>query len=124
MSYALTFPYLIWMHTVHASGETWREGRLDHTGVLMIATLKLVSMAQNYSDGVAMGPQKAAAHPRALERIPTFLEMLSFVMMAHNNFVGPASEIKPYLDFCNGTVGALGIPSPPLSLRPMLHSEA
>merc|ERR1719240_213578 len=44
----------------------------------------------------------AARHPRALTRCPTALEMLGFVTMAHSNLVGPAQEVKMYLQFCDG----------------------
>lgn len=87
---------------MHGSGDAWRKGDLDYTAVMMLVALKVVSMAQNYSDGVKMGAEKAARHPRALTRCPTALEMLGFVTMAHSNLVGPAQEVKMYLQFCDG----------------------
>lgn len=34
-----------------ASGQAWKEGRLDVTGAMMVLTLKVISVAACYQDG-------------------------------------------------------------------------
>lgn len=34
-----------------ASGQAWKEGRLDVTGAMMVLTLKIISVAACYQDG-------------------------------------------------------------------------
>jgi len=79
------------------------QGKLDHTGLLMLVTLKVVSMCQNYSDGLALGDKAAGEHPRAFSTRPSLLQALGFCTLMHNNLVGPHMEYKAYLDFCEGT---------------------
>ena len=38
-------------HVSSASGQAWKEGRLDVTGAMMVLTLKIISVAACYQDG-------------------------------------------------------------------------
>ena len=39
-------------HVFSASGEAWKQGNMDFTGAQMILTLKLISTAVSYQDGL------------------------------------------------------------------------
>ena len=39
-----------------ASGEAWKQGNMDFTGAQMILTLKLISTAVSYQDGLRSSP--------------------------------------------------------------------
>ena len=39
-------------HVTAASGTAWKQGRLDFTGAQMVLTLKLISIASCYQDGL------------------------------------------------------------------------
>ena len=43
-------------HVASASGEAWKQGQMDFTGAQMILTLKLISTAVSFQDG--MKPDK------------------------------------------------------------------
>jgi hypothetical protein len=39
-------------HITSASGQAWKEGRLDFTGAMMVLTLKVISAGVCYQDGL------------------------------------------------------------------------
>jgi lysophospholipid acyltransferase len=39
-------------HIGSASGQAWKEGKMDFTGAQMVLTLKLISVAVCYQDGL------------------------------------------------------------------------
>ena len=39
-------------HVTAASGTAWKQGQLDFTGAQMVLTLKLISLASAYQDGL------------------------------------------------------------------------
>ena len=43
---------LLCSHVSSASGSAWKEGKMDFTGSQMIVTLKLISSAVIYQDGL------------------------------------------------------------------------
>ena len=47
------FAYLIYFHATSSSGEAWKAGNIDITGLLMVLTLKVTACALNYQDAAA-----------------------------------------------------------------------
>ncbi|KAK5834577.1 hypothetical protein PVK06_018459 [Gossypium arboreum] len=39
-------------HVYYMSGDAWKQGGIDATGALMVLTLKVISCAVNYNDGL------------------------------------------------------------------------
>ncbi|KAI4370054.1 hypothetical protein MLD38_018439 [Melastoma candidum] len=52
LAFFLGFGYLIGCHVYYMSGDAWKEGGIDATGALMVLTLKVISCAINYNDGL------------------------------------------------------------------------
>ncbi|CAH8252076.1 unnamed protein product [Arabidopsis lyrata] len=52
ITFFLGFAYLIGCHVFYMSGDAWKEGGIDATGALMVLTLKVISCAMNYNDGM------------------------------------------------------------------------
>lgn len=57
-SYSNLTLLLLWCsHVSNLSGDKWRGGGMDYTGTLMIITLKVISVAMDYQDGL-LPPQQ------------------------------------------------------------------
>ena len=88
--------------------EDSMEYKLDITGPLMLLTIKLSSLAYNVADGLALGgaASDTKVHPKVLARraavalpaLPSLLEFFGFVYCFGTFFVGPAFEMREYLD--------------------------
>lgn len=75
---------------------------LDWTLVAMVTTQKLMGLAYNVQDGAdpdATKEQKA----RSVEKLPSLLEFLSFILFPANVTIGPAFEYADYKAFAEGT---------------------
>eukprot|EP00798_Chlamydomonas_sp_ICE-L_P022213 gene22213-29276_t len=95
ISWLINFPYLIYMHVVNASGESWARGEMDFTGCQMIVTLKLISIAVGYQDSRKKKEDLEtnlfqAEH--ALYRMPSLLEFSSYLFCSL--LCGPYLEFK------------------------------
>lgn len=76
---------------------------LDWTLVAMVTTQKVMGLAYNIQDGQdenATDEQKA----RSVDRVPSILEFLSFILFPGNVIIGPAFEYADYMAFAEGTL--------------------
>ncbi|KAK9864166.1 hypothetical protein WJX84_000212 [Apatococcus fuscideae] len=100
LAWLIDFSYLVYCHVASSSGTAWKEGHMDFTGAQMVLTLKVISAAVCYADG--MRPEKDLnEYQRAhkLERLPSLFEFVSFTFSAGNLLSGPCFEIRDYLDY-------------------------
>lgn len=97
-----------------AAGHLYRQitdylgWSLDWTLVAMVTTQKIMGLAYNVQDGAdenATPEQKA----RSVQRLPSVLEFLSFILFPANVAIGPAFEYADYAAFASG---ALVSPAP------------
>ncbi|KAJ6388721.1 hypothetical protein OIU77_027141 [Salix suchowensis] len=72
LTFLFGFGYLIGCHMYYMSGDAWKEGGIDATGALMVLTLKVISCAMNYNDGL---------------------------LKEDDHFAGPVYEMKDYLEW-------------------------
>lgn len=75
---------------------------LDWTLIAMVTTQKIMGLAYNVQDGSdpnATPKQKA----RSVNRLPSVLEFLSFILFPANLTIGPAFEFADYRAFAEGT---------------------
>lgn len=96
------FAYLIGCHVYYMSGDAWKEGGIDGTGALMVLTLKVISCALNYQDGLSTGEDDGLSKENRKNRIlkcPSVLEYLGYCLCCGTHFAGPVYEIKDYLDW-------------------------
>ena len=103
--FAGSFGYLIRYHATSASGESWKAGNIDITGLLMVLTLKVTACALNYMDaGAVRDTAKRNAHLRrvAVEELPNPLEYAGWLMFPCTLVVGPAIEFREYHDWLHG----------------------
>jgi len=103
LTWATVFPYLISVHALNASGDTWKEGGMDFTGAAMVATLKVISCAVNYQDGrsikeAQMTPSQKRLH---ITKLPDPLEYASYLVGCGSLLVGPTFEVRDWLAFCS-----------------------
>lgn len=104
-------PVAIISMLVLACGHLWRQytdylgWTLDWTMQQMIITQKLHALAYNIKDGQddkASMEQKA----RSVDKIPSLLEFLSFLLFPGNVVIGPTFEFRDYVDFAEGKLVA------------------
>ncbi|KAH7514016.1 hypothetical protein FEM48_Zijuj11G0043900 [Ziziphus jujuba var. spinosa] len=100
LTFFLGFGYLIGCHVYYMSGDAWKEGGIDATGALMVLTLKVISCAINYNDGILKEedlrePQKK----NRLVKLPSLLEYFGYCLCCGSHFAGPVFEMKDYLDW-------------------------
>eukprot|EP00271_Cylindrocystis_brebissonii_P013834 TRINITY_DN341_c0_g1_i1.p1 TRINITY_DN341_c0_g1~~TRINITY_DN341_c0_g1_i1.p1 ORF type:complete len:490 (+),score=89.12 TRINITY_DN341_c0_g1_i1:303-1772(+) len=100
LTFTGTFGLLIFCHVWYSSGEAWQDGGLDFTGSLMLLTLKAISVATDYQDGLL--PKEALKetqeHSR-LMKLPTLLEYVAYSFNCGSHFAGPICYMKDYLDW-------------------------
>jgi len=103
LAWFFAFPYLIINHINQASGMAWKEGNMDFTGAQMVLTLKLISIAMCYQDGVSQdaGKLHAYAQSKKLTTLPNLLEYFSYLFSIGNLLSGPCFEAKDYFDYIN-----------------------
>eukprot|EP00850_Spirogloea_muscicola_P006294 SM000029S10589 [mRNA] locus=s29:853943:857410:- [translate_table: standard] len=92
-------------HVKMLSGQAWRQGGMDFTGSLMVLTLKVVSCAMDYQDGLL--PADKAASPTYTNRLkvlPSPLEFAGYILCCGNVLVGPAIDFRGYRDYCERRV--------------------
>ncbi|OVA14166.1 Membrane bound O-acyl transferase [Macleaya cordata] len=95
------FGYLIGCHVYYMSGDAWKEGGIDATGALMVLTLKVISCAINYNDGLLKeeeGLREAQKKYRLLQ-LPSLIEYIGYCLCCGSHFAGPVYEMKDYLEW-------------------------
>ncbi|KAJ4713014.1 lysophospholipid acyltransferase 1-like [Melia azedarach] len=100
ITFFLGFGYLIGCHVYYMSGDAWKEGGIDATGALMVLTLKVISCAINYNDGLLKEenlrePQKK----NRLIQLPSLIEYCGYCLCCGSHFAGPVYEMKDYLEW-------------------------
>ncbi|XP_054824577.1 lysophospholipid acyltransferase 1-like isoform X1 [Prosopis cineraria] len=103
ITFFLGFGYLIGCHVYYMSGDLWKEGGIDATGALMVLTLKVISCAINYNDGLLTeeGLREAQKKNRLI-RLPSLIEYFGYCLCCGSHFAGPVFEMKDYLDWAEG----------------------
>jgi len=73
---------------------------LCNVGALMVLTLKVISCAINYSDGILKeeGLREAQKKYR-LTKLPSLIEYFGYCLCCGSHFAGPVYEMKDYLDW-------------------------
>ncbi|XP_051137452.1 lysophospholipid acyltransferase 1-like [Andrographis paniculata] len=100
ITFFLAFGYLIGCHVYYMSGDAWKEGGIDATGALMVITLKIISCAMNYNDGLLKEESlREAQKKNRLLKLPSFLEYVGYCLCCGSHFAGPVYEMKDYLDW-------------------------
>ncbi|KAL2920605.1 Lysophospholipid acyltransferase 1 [Bienertia sinuspersici] len=93
------FGYLIGCHVYYMSGDAWKEGGIDATGALMVLTLKVISCAINYQDGLLKDEDlREAQKKNRLLKMPSLIEYVGFCLCCGSHFAGPLwspSEKQP-----------------------------
>lgn len=79
---------------------------MDVSAALMVATVKLTTLAYNYRDGKVLQSDPQSLFPFwkevAITRVPTFLEFTSYMFYFLGLLAGPPFEMKPYLAYIEG----------------------
>ncbi|XP_027334649.1 lysophospholipid acyltransferase 1-like isoform X1 [Abrus precatorius] len=97
------FGYLIGCHVYYMSGDAWKEGGIDATGALMVLTLKVISCAINYNDGLLKEEGLIEAQKTyRLIKMPSLIEYVGYCLCCGSHFAGPVYEMKDYLDWTEG----------------------
>ncbi|KAF8380324.1 hypothetical protein HHK36_027807 [Tetracentron sinense] len=100
ITFFIGFGYLIGCHVYYMSGDAWKEGGIDATGALMVLTLKVISCAINYNDGLLKeeGLREAQKKNRLLQ-LPSLIEYFGYCLCCGSHFAGPVYEMKHYLEW-------------------------
>jgi lysophospholipid acyltransferase len=95
------FGYLVGCHVYYMSGDAWKEGGIDATGALMVLTLKVISCAINYGDGLIKEEEdlREAQKKYRLIKCPSIIEYFGYCLCCGTHFAGPVYEMKDYLDW-------------------------
>lgn len=102
LTWLITFGYLLNCHIASASGQAWKEGKMDFTGAQMVLTLKIISLAVCYQDGLKRDEDLSPYQQQhKLQELPSPLAYLSYLFSAGNLLAGPFFEVKDYLQFIN-----------------------
>ncbi|KAJ0968373.1 hypothetical protein J5N97_025290 [Dioscorea zingiberensis] len=100
ITYVTAFGYLIGCHVYYMSGDAWKEGGIDATGALMVLTLKVISCAINYNDGLLKEEGLRDAQKKyRLARRPSIIEYIGYCLCCGSHFAGPVYEMKDYLEW-------------------------
>jgi lysophospholipid acyltransferase len=102
LTWIATFPYLVWLQVINASGLNVNRGGIDFVGAIMVLTLKLISLAGCRQDSYVKSADRPLSPYRAshvLNRPPSLLEYLSFVFGIGNLLAGPYVEFTEHVDF-------------------------
>jgi lysophospholipid acyltransferase len=100
LTWLTSFGYLLWCHIGSASGQAWKEGKMDFTGAQMVLTLKLISVAVCYQDGLKEDKDLSPyQHSHKLRELPSPPAYLSYLFSFGNLLAGPYFEVKDYLQF-------------------------
>lgn len=69
-------------------------------GALMVLTLKVISCAINYNDGLLKEEDlREAQKKNRLIRLPSLIEYFGYCLCCGSHFAGPVFEIKDYLEW-------------------------
>lgn len=94
------FGFLICCHVYYMSGDAWKEGGMDCTGALMVLTLKVISAAINYQDGMLKEEQlRPAQRKNRILHLPSVDEYVGYCLCCGTHLAGPVYEIQDYLDW-------------------------
>lgn len=101
ISFVLALGYLIGCHVYYMSGDAWKEGGIDATGALMVITLKVISCAINYNDGLLKEDDdlREAQKKNRLLKLPSLIEYIGYCLCCGSHFAGPVYEMKDYLEW-------------------------
>ncbi|GAA0153938.1 acetyltransferase [Lithospermum erythrorhizon] len=100
VTFLIAFGYLIGCHVYYMSGDAWKEGGIDATGALMVITLKIISCAINYNDGLLKEENlREAQKKNRLLKLPSLLEYCGYCLCCGSHFAGPVYEMKDYLEW-------------------------
>lgn len=100
ITFFLGFGYLIGCHVYYMSGDAWKEGGIDATGALMVLTLKVISCAINYNDGLLKEEKlREAQKKNRLIKLPSLIEYFGYCLCCGSHFAGPVYEMKDYLEW-------------------------
>ncbi|KNA21013.1 hypothetical protein SOVF_047090 [Spinacia oleracea] len=100
IAFFAAFGYLIGCHVYYMSGDAWKEGGIDTTGALMVLTLKVISCAINYQDGLLKDDDlREAQKKNRLLKMPSLIEYVGYCLCCGSHLAGPVFEIKDYLDW-------------------------
>ncbi|KAL3156423.1 hypothetical protein ABBQ38_000734 [Trebouxia sp. C0009 RCD-2024] len=100
LAWIINFTYLIGCHVASASGTAWKEGHMDFTGAQMVLTLKMISAAVCYQDGLKNAEVlRPYQESRKLVSMPSPLEWLSYIFASGNLLAGPFFELRDYRDY-------------------------
>ncbi|KAH9617391.1 hypothetical protein KSS87_012262 [Heliosperma pusillum] len=103
IAFFAAFGYLIGCHVYYMSGDAWKEGGIDATGALMVLTLKVISCAINYQDGLLKDEDlREAQKKNRLLKMPSLIEYVGYCLCCGSHFAGPVYEMKDYLDWTEG----------------------
>ncbi|MBA0598706.1 hypothetical protein Gorai_008453, partial [Gossypium raimondii] len=131
ITFFLGFGFLIGCHVYYMSGDAWKQGGIDATGALMVLTLKVISCAMNYNDGLLKEEDlREAQKKNRLIKLPSLIEYFGYCLCCGSHFAGPVYEMKDYLDWTEGkgipgcNFGDLSSSScPPPLLKIWAHSD-
>ncbi|KAL4592866.1 hypothetical protein LXL04_005873 [Taraxacum kok-saghyz] len=100
ISFLSAMGYLIGCHVYYMSGDAWKEGGIDATGSLMVITLKVISCAINYNDGLLKEEDlRESQKKNRLLKLPNLIEYIGYCLCCGSHFAGPVYEVKDYLDW-------------------------
>nr|AHE80984.1 acyl-CoA:lysophosphatidylcholine acyltransferase [Bernardia pulchella] len=100
LAFILGFGYLIGCHAYYMSGDAWKEGGIDATGALMVLTLKVISCAINYNDGLLKEEElRESQKKNRLIKLPSLIEYIGYCLCCGSHFAGPVYEVKDYLEW-------------------------
>ncbi|KAM7259544.1 hypothetical protein ACFE04_015285 [Oxalis oulophora] len=117
ITFFLGFGYLIGCHVYYMSGDAWKEGGIDATGALMVLTLKVISCAMNYNDGLLKEEDlRESQKKNRLIKLPSLIEYIGYCLCCGSHFAGPVYEMKDYLEWTESKgIWAGPLPSPYLA---------
>jgi lysophospholipid acyltransferase len=74
---------------------------LFNAGALMVLTLKVISCAMNYSDGLLKEEEglRDAQKKYRLTKVPSLVEYFGYCLCCGSHFAGPVYEMKDYLEW-------------------------
>uniref|UniRef100_A0A7I4F139 Uncharacterized protein n=1 Tax=Physcomitrium patens TaxID=3218 RepID=A0A7I4F139_PHYPA len=101
VSAIFAFGFLVYCHVMFMSGDAWKSGGIDHTGSMMVLTLKVTSAAFNYQDGLIKDGDslREAQKKYRLEKPPSFIAYLGYCYNCGSILVGPVFELRDYMDW-------------------------
>ncbi|KAL8112407.1 hypothetical protein AgCh_019933 [Apium graveolens] len=100
ITFVFALGYLIACHVYYMSGDAWKEGGIDATGALMVLTLKVISCAINYNDGLVKEENMREAQKKnRLLKLPSIVEYVGYCLCCGSHFAGPVFEMKDYLEW-------------------------